>query len=180
MTLLCEVMQVSRSGYYHYCKAIPSERAREDIQLITELKALAKISKNSYGNRQMTKNLQAKGYTVGRYKVRRLMKQAGIVCKQRKAFRVTTDSHHSLPVAKNVLNREFRVSAPNRVWVTDITYLHTLEGWLYVAAVLDVFSRRIVGWAIEGHMRESLVRDALMMALQRRQPDAGLLHRNVL
>lgn len=176
MTLLCKVMQVSRSGYYRYCKALVSERAKDDIQLITELKALAKISKNSYGNRQMTKNLQAKGYEVGRYKVRRLMKQAGIVCKQRKVFRVTTDSNHSLPVAGNVLNREFTVSAPNHVWVTDITYLHTLEGWLYVAAVLDLFSRRIVGWAMESHMRGSLVHDALMMALQRRQPDEGLLH----
>ena len=176
MKLLCDVMEVSRSGYYRYCKAKPSHRAKKDMQLILELKALAKSSRNSYGNRQMTKNLQAKGYAVGRYKVRRLMKQAGIVCKQRKAYRVTTDSNHRLSVAENVLNREFNVSAPNRVWVTDITYLWTLEGWLYIAAVLDLFSRRIVGWAVASHMRESLVHDALSMALGRRQPDEGLLH----
>ena len=124
----------------------------------------------------MTKNLQAKGYAIGRYKVRRLMKQASIVCKQRKAYRVTTHSNHALPVAKNVLNREFTVSAPNRAWVTDITYLWTLEGWVYIAAVLDLWSRRIVGWAIAKPMRESLVHDALTMALGRRQPDKGLLH----
>jgi transposase InsO family protein len=124
----------------------------------------------------MAKNLQKKGYSVGRYKARSLMRKAGIVSKQRRRYRVTTDSRHTFPVAKNVLNREFAVATPNQVWVTDITYLWTLEGWVYVAAVLDLFSRRIVGWSIASHMRETLVNDALTMALGRRQPASGLLH----
>ena len=125
-------------------------------------------SKRSYGSRQMAKALQAKGYAVGRYKVRRLMQKAGVECQQRRRYRVTTQSDPRLPAAANELNREFNVSQPNRVWVTDITFLWTQEGWLYLAAVLDLYSRRVVGWSIANHMRTELIRDALFMALGRR------------
>ena len=176
VTLLCQVMEVSRSGYYQYCRAGLSKTSRLELTLITEVKALAAMSQNSYGSRQMSKNLQNKGYSVGRYKARSLMRKANVQSKQRRCYRITTDSRHMLPVASNILNREFTVTIPNSAWVTDITYLRTLEGWVYVAAVLDLFSRRIVGWAIAKHMRETMVNDALQMALGRRQPAAGLLH----
>jgi putative transposase len=176
VNLLCDVMEVSRSGYYLYLKGKLSKKSLMDIKLLIEVKTLASESQNSYGKRMMSKNLQSKGYKVGCYAARTLMRKAGIECKQRRRYRVTTNSVHGLPIAKNVLNREFNVVAPNRVWVTDITYLWTIEGWLYIAAVLDLFARRIVGWAMAHHMRETLVGEALHMALERRQPESGLLH----
>jgi putative transposase len=170
------MMEVSRSGYYQYLQFKRSKKNEMEEKLLVEVKVLAKESENSYGSRAMAKNLQAKGYGIGRYAARTLMRKAGIECKQRRRYRITTQSKHRFAVAENVLNREFIQPAPNRVWVTDMTYLWTLEGWLYIAAVLDLFSRRVVGWAMADHMRESLVNDALQMALGRRQPAAGLLH----
>jgi transposase InsO family protein len=168
-------MLVSRSGYYDYRHLALNKKISDEERLLLEVKALAASSRNSLGKRRMSKHLKAKGYNVGVYAARTLMKKAGIECKQRRRYQVTTQSKHALPVAKNVLNRQFEVEAPNRVWVADITYIWTLEGWLYVAAVLDLFSRRIVGWAIAAHMKESLVSDALCMALGRRNPEAGLM-----
>lgn len=110
-----------------------------------EVKALATLSRNSYGSRQISKNLKAKGYSIGRYRTRSLMRKAGVECKQRRRYRVTTDSRHSLPVAENVLNRDFTAQDVNQKWVADFTYLWTEEGWLYLAAVLDIFSRALVG-----------------------------------
>lgn len=175
MKLLCDVMGVHRSGYYLYLKQSRHPK-EEQLKLLIEVKLLAKQSRDSYGSRQMAKQLQAKGYTVGRYQARTLMRQANIECKQRRRYRVTTQSQHSFPIANNVLNREFSPAAPNRVWVADLTYLWTQEGWLYLAAVLDLFSRRVVGWAIGGHMRTELMEEALHMALYRRQPGLGLMH----
>ena len=174
--LLCDVMQVSRSGYYQYLKATPRVKQQKEAQLLLEVKALSLESQHSYGKRRIAKPLQAKGYQVGVYAARTLMRKAGIECKQRRRYRVTTDSRHQLPVAENILNRQFTAQAPNQIWLTDITYLWTVEGWLYIAAVLDSFSRRLVGWAMAEHMRETLVNDALQMALGRRQPSDGLLH----
>lgn len=176
MNVLCKVMEVSRSGYYSYRQRKPSKKAQRESLLLVEVKALCAESKNSLGKRRVCKGLQAKGYAIGVYAARTLMKKAGIECKQRRRYQVTTDSRHGLSVAPNQLNRQFDVACPNQVWVGDITYLRTLEGWLYVAAVLDLYSRRIVGWAIAEHMRESLVSNALCMGLGRRKPDAGLLH----
>lgn len=173
MRLLCQVMQVSRSGYYAYLKR-PARRVNE--RLILEVKLIAQHSKNSYGSRRISMALKAKGYSVGRCAARTLMRQAGIVCKQRRRYRITTNSQHQRPVAENVLNRAFDVQRPNCVWVSDITYLWTMEGWLYLAAILDCFSRRVVGWAIAHHMRETLVLDALSMALSRRHDTHDLLH----
>jgi putative transposase len=170
-------MQVQRSGYYKYLKT--QERCKNGIKtnlLIIEVKLLSKLSRNSYGSRQIAKNLQAKGYKVGRYQARTLMRKAGVVCKQRRRYRVTTMSNHSRPIAINILNRQFSISKPNRVWVADITYLWTHEGWLYIAAVLDLFSRRVVGWAMANHMREDLIAKALQMAVSKRKPEHGLIH----
>ena len=130
----------------------------------------------AYGSRRMLKYLQSKNYNIGRYKVRSLMRKAGIECKQRRRYKVTTNSDRKLPVAENILNRKFTVERPNCVWLADITYIWTQEGWLYLAAVLDIFSRRIVGWSLANHMRQDLVKDALKMALGRRQPQKQLLH----
>lgn len=124
----------------------------------------------------MAKALQAKGYAIGRYKARRLMQAAGVACKQRRRYRITTKSDDRLPIASNLVNREFTVKQPNRKWVADITFLWTQEGWLHLAAIADLFSRRIVGWSMASHMRETLVHKALEMALGRRRPDKGLLH----
>lgn len=169
-------MEVSCSGYYKHLKTRGNKRQEKVELLILEVKSLANESRNSYGSRRISKRLQAKGYSIGRYAARTLMKKSGVECKQRRRYKVTTNSQHKLPIAQNILNRQFNPSKSNDAWVTDITYLWTLEGWLYIAAVLDLHSRRVVGWAIASHMRSSLVVDALQMALGRRRPPANLLH----
>lgn len=169
-------MQINRSGYYRYLKQTISVCNRSEENILAELRALHKASDKSYGSRRMAKSLRAKGYSVGRYRTRNLMRKASIECKQRRRFRITTQSNHSFPIAENVLNREFAVTTPNRVWVADITYLWTHEGWLYLSAVLDLFSRRVVGWSLANHMQEGLVRDALLMAIGRRMPQGELMH----
>jgi putative transposase len=168
-------MNVVRSGYYRFVK-YPQQSQDGDMRLLIEVKALHKESKESYGSRRISKALKASGYKVGRYKARTLMREGNIECKQRRRFKVTTQSNHTLPLADNKLNREFVVQKPNRVWVADITYLWTQEGWLYLAAVLDLFSRRIVGWAIAEHMREELVSEAFSMAISKRKPFSELMH----
>ncbi len=176
MKLLCETLQVYRSGYYAYLKQSASAKQDIDTLLVVEIKTLHKQSDKSYGSRRMAKGLQRKGYNVGRYKARSLMRKADIVCRQRKRFRVTTLSNHTKTIAENILNREFAINVPNRRWVADITYLWTQEGWIYIAAVLDLFSRRVVGWSLANHMREELVSNALSMAVARRRPPRELLH----
>jgi len=171
--ILCEVMQVSRSGYY---RCINQKKPIESPELIDEVKAVAQQSHYSYGSRRMSKQLRAKGYEVGRYQARTLMRKAGVECRQRRRYRVTTVSTHRLAIAENTLNRAFTAEHANQKWVADITSLWTQEGWVYLAAILDLFSRRIVGWAVADHMRESLVASALEMALKRRRPGPGLLH----
>ena len=169
-------MEVTRSAYYCYLQKKNKITFDLDTKLTIELKILHKKSNQSYGSRRMAKALSAQGYNIGRYKARRLMRQNKITCKQRRRYMVTTQSNHSLTIARNILNRNFNIEQPNRVWVSDITYLWTAEGWLYVAAVLDLFSRRVVGWSIADHMRADLVENAFIMAKVRRQPLYGLLH----
>jgi putative transposase len=174
--LLCKVMGVSRSGYYAYKKGLNMLKPNQDSALLIAVKALASETRYSYGSRRISKALTARGNIVGRYKARTLMHQAGIECKQRRRYKMTTMSPPTERVADNVLNRKFSVSLPNKVWVADITCLWTHEGWLYVAAVLDLFSRRVIGWAIDTHMKEALISDALSMGLGRRMPEPGLMH----
>ena len=175
MTLLCETMQVHRSGYYNYLKKAVHVSVKQETILLCEVKILHHQSDKSYGSRRIAKALQTKGYSVGRFRARSLMRKAQIECKQRRRFRITTQSNHAYPIAENVLNREFAVATPNCVWVADITYLWTQEGWLYLSVVLDLFSRRVVGWSLASHLREELVSDALLMALGRRKP-TNLMH----
>jgi putative transposase len=169
-------MQVNRSGYYAYLQRKAESKFAKEKGILVEVKALAKVSKNSYGTRRISNALKEKGYKVGRYKTRRLMKEAGIEVKRRRKFVVTTQSDHCYKVAENTLNRQFEVAEPNTVWGSDITYVWTQEGWLYVAIVMDLFSRRIVGWSVANTLASSLAERALEMAIGRRQPTKSVLH----
>lgn len=175
ITLLCEVMQVSRPGYYSWRTREKSARQKEYENLIPVVQEAHRISKGTYGARRISEEVKAHGTTCGRDKARTLMKLAGISAKQKRKFKVTTDSKHNLPVAPNLLNREFKVEEPDRVYVSDITYIWTNEGWLYLAVILDLFSLQIVGWSLNSRMSRKLIMDALRMAVWRRQPAPGLL-----
>ena len=168
-------MQVSRSAYYNW-RSTANECSQPDITLKTKLKHLFEASRCTYGSRRLVKELAKSGYFEGRYKVRRLMKEMNLVARYPKRFRVTTDSNHAFKLVPNTLNRQFNVTTPNQVWTTDITYVWTLEGWMYVAVIMDLYSRQIIGWAIDEHMRTSLCIDALRMAYWRKKPPPGLLH----
>jgi transposase InsO family protein len=171
-------MEVNRSGFYRYTKQLTTNKESDiaETKMILEMKALHKKTRQSYGSRRMSREMQKKGFKAGRYKMRRAMRENSIQCKQRRRYKVTTMSKHNLPIAENKLNRNFTVLEPNKVWVADITYLWTLEGWLYIAAVVDLFSRRVVGWAMADTMHTELIANALMMAISRRQPASDLMH----
>lgn len=175
---MCKVLKVSRSGYYDWLKREPSQRAQEDAVLQDKIKAIWQANHRTYGVPRIHAELQAQGITISRKRVSRLMKLAGLKVRKPKPFKPTTtlgdDTH---PVMPNVLDRQFKqVKAPNKVWVVDITYVATQEGWLYVAAVMDLYSRTIVGLAMDDHMRSELVERALTMAKQNRRPGSDLLH----
>lgn len=176
MALMCRQLNVSRSGYYAFRNRKPSRRAQEDATLVQQIKVVHEESRGTYGSPRVLDNLKEHGFRVGRRRVARLMKENGITGTPPRPFKRTTDSKHHLGVADNVLNREFTVDAPDKVWATDITYVRTWEGWLYLAVVIDLFSRRVVGWSMATHMRTSLVTGALKMALGRRLPQADMIH----
>jgi len=175
LNLLCRVMQVSRSGHYHWKRCSPSARKQERAQLIPRVRGLHQESKATYGSRRMAQELNALGVRCGKHKAGTLMKLAGVAAKQRKRFKATTDSSHRLPVAPNLLNRRFSVTTPNCVWVGDITSIWTSEGWLYLAVVIDLYSRRIGGWSMNNCISRHLVMDALTMAIWRRKLSRGLI-----
>ena len=173
---MCRVLGVSRSGYYAWEARKPSERAREDEAIGAEIRAVHAKSRGRYGSPRVHAALRAKGRRVARKRVERLMREAGLRARRKRRFRRTTDSAHSLPLAPNLLARDFTASAPNRAWVGDITYLWTAQGWLYLAVLIDLFSRRVVGWALSERIDEQLALDALNMALHTRRPPRGLVH----
>ena len=178
MSLLCEVMQVSRSGFYA-SEQRQAHRAvdRAELALLTRIKAIAVDTRYSYGSRRMAKQLQDEGFAVGRTKARRLMKEAGVVVRRpRSRGPVTTNSRHGYGVADNILARQFDVAKPDQAWSGDITYIWTAEGWLYGSVLLDLYSRKVVGWAMSSHIDTALVQQGLRMALGRRRPAAGLVH----
>jgi putative transposase len=168
----CRVLQVSRSGYYAHRRAKPSAKS---LQERTHVKAAFAASGASYGSRRVMHALRQQGLHIGRYRVRALMREAGLRTSWKRKFVSTTDSRHTLPVAENVLDRQFDVAEPNRAWVSDITYIRTAQGWLYLAVVLDLYSRKVVGWAMSPTMPAGLVMSALTMALQQRRPAPGLV-----
>jgi transposase InsO family protein len=171
-------MKVSRSGFYDYLHSFNngSDDSPEEAALKSRTIAIFKEHRGKYGSRRISKQLKDEGYPVGRYKARRIMRELGLKAKTPRRYKVTTDSGHSFPIAPNLLDRKFAVDKPNSVWTTDITYIWTLEGWLYLAVVLDLYSRQIVGWAINKRMKKQLCLDALAMAYWRRKPGSGLLH----
>jgi putative transposase len=177
IAVLCEVLDVSRSGFYAYAqRQAASRRDQDEVALLARVRAIHTATRQSYGSRRMAKQLQAEGVPVGRYKARRLMQAAGVAVRHRKRCPVTTDSRHGYAVAPNLLARQFDVEQCDTVWAGDITYLWTAEGWLYLAAVLDLHSRKVVGWAMSSRIDAALVQEALRMALGRRGPAPGLMH----
>ncbi len=176
VTVLCRTLAVSRAGFYAAQARPPAARARADAQLAVEIAAIHGESRQRYGSPRVHAELRARGQGVSRKRVARLMRHRGLAARRRRRFRVTTDSRHAFPVAANVLARQFAAPAPDTVWVTDITYIPTGEGWLYLAVILDLCSRGIVGWAMSERITRQLPLDALGMALGRRRPSPGLLH----
>jgi len=174
--VLCKVMEVSRSGYYKHIQKLKLQIISPDFELISKVKEIHKKVRGKYGTRRMAAQLSIEGYLVGRSRARSLMRKANVSFYTKKRFKRTTDSKHKMPVSPNVLNREFQVFAPNKVWCSDITYLWTKQGWVYLAAIIDLFSRKVVGWQVDDHMKTSLVTDALSMAYFRRKPKPGLIH----
>jgi len=176
VNLLCRQLGVKRSAYYDWRKQPGRVIAPEELALRRRMKELFAASRDSLGSRTMMKNLREEGFEMGRDRTRRLMKVLNLKVKQKRKYKVTTDSKHHLPVADNVLDRKFSPQAPNQAWGTDITYLWTQEGWIYLAVVIDLYSRRVVGWAMDRRMKKALVIRALMMAINLRKPPPGLIH----
>lgn len=179
VSLTCQVLGVSPSGYHaRKARDVDTERPRRRIgndALLVHIKAVHAESKGEYGWPRVWKQLLAQGIRVSKDRVQRLMKLHGIKAKTKRRFKVTTDSNHSLPVAPDLLQRDFSPARPDQVWTTDITYIWTDEGWLFLTVILDLFSRQVVGWSMQPHMRTELVSDALRMAWFRRRPDAGVI-----
>jgi putative transposase len=180
LAVMCEALGVTRAGYYAWEKrrqAPPGPRAAKRQELAVKIRSAHEQSRCTYGSPRVYQELKAAGVSVCKHTVARVMREEGIRSKVRRRFRVrTTDSAHEHPVAPNVLGRDFGADAPGRKWASDITYVATDQGWLYLAVVLDLCSRRVVGWAMADHLRARLCTDALDMAIGRRRPGEGLLH----
>lgn len=172
---MCRVLSVSRSGYYSYLRRGLSQRHEESRSLLTKIHEIWEASRKVYGSPRVTAELRAQGYRCGENRIARLMRHNGIASVTRKRFKITTSSDHTLPVAEDLVGRDFAAPAPNRLWVSDITYIWTWEGWLYLAAVMDVFNREIVGWTLYRRMTKELVANALLKALEKRDPEPGLI-----
>jgi len=182
VSLTCEVLEVSTSGYFDHVKrrdaSKPSKPGTGRVSneaLLAHIRAIHAEVKGEYGWPRIWKELLARGIRVGKTRVQETMRHHGIKARGKRKFVVTTDSKHKLPIAPNLLERNFTTQAPNQVWTSDISYIATDEGWLYLAAVIDLFSRAVVGWSMQDHMQASLVTDALRMAWFRRRPQAGLI-----
>ena len=174
---MCRVMGVSESGYRAWKKGGKPHRKRlTDVQMLMLIEVIHAECKGAYGSPRMVQELRARGYPAGKERVERLMRENGIQAKHKRRFKVTTDSKHDMPIAPNLLERNFTSSAPNQVWTSDITYLWTEEGWLYLAIVLDLFNREVLGWSLKPRMTADIVTDALTMAWFRRKPASGLIH----
>ena len=172
---MCEFMKVSRSGYYEWLTSPGCNRDKEDKELTCKIKTIFQEGRGNYGTRPIRKELLRQGILTSRRRIARLMNEADLVCKTKRKFKATTDSRHDKQVAPNLLDRKFKASAANCYWVGDITYVHTEEGWLYLATVIDLFSRKIIGWSMNSNMKADLVNNALLMAIWQRKPPKGLI-----
>lgn len=173
---MCHYLKVSRSGYYEWLKRKESSRQKKDRELKEKIRAIYDKSKKRYGSPRIHDELRDQGIRCSKKRVERLMREMGIRARYKRQFKITTNSKHNYPVAPNLLNRQFQVAVPNQVWTADITYIRTMEGWLYLAVVIDLFSRKIVGWAMSETMTADLAITALKMAIRCRRPTEGVMH----
>ena len=172
---MCTLLSVTRASYYSWLKRPVSPRDIENQELGESIEAIFNDSRRTYGTRRIRKILQRTGITISRRRVGKIMRKLNIGCKKKVKYKNTTDSNHNLPIASNHLDRNFVATKPNQKYVGDITYIWTNEGWLYLAIVIDLFSRKVVGWSLDNKMTASLVNNALLMAIQIRKPDEGLI-----
>ena len=174
---MCTALEVSVSGYRAWKRGGTPDRKRlTESQMLALIRAIHAELKGAYGSPRMVRELRARGFSAGKERVERLMRENGIKARHKRRYRVTTDSNHGLPVAENVLGRNFTPTVPNQAWSADLTYLWTAEGWLYLAIVIDLFNREVVGWSLNPRMTADIATDALTMAWFRRRPAAGLVH----
>ena len=176
LPMMCRVLRVSASGYYAWLTRRPSVHAQEEGRLEVEIRAAHKRTRETCGPERLQHDLAAYGIQVGICRIRRIRKKLGLCCKQKRKFKATTDSNHTLPVAENVLNQQFEATAPNQVWLSDITYLPTDEGWLYLAGHKDICTGEVVGYAMGSRMTKNLVNQSLFRAVSAKRPEAGLIH----
>jgi transposase InsO family protein len=173
---LCRVLGVSQSGYFAWRSRPACRRQRDDMVLLAHVRSAFALSNSTYGSPRMTRELRDSGLTVGRRRIARLMRDNGLRARQKRRFKRTTDSHHAWPVAPNLLDQDFTATGPDKKWGADISYVWTREGWLYLAVVIDLFARRVVGWATGDRLHRDLALAALRKALTMRRPAAGLIH----
>ena len=177
VSLQCRVLGVNRQCYYHYRLHTENRPVDpEHEEMLEWVKQVAKASDDTYGSRRMKRALNCLGYPISRNKAKKLMKEANVAVRRRRRYKVTTDSSHSLPVFDNLVQRQFDVPQPDQIYAADVTYIWTQEGWLYLAVVIDLCSRKVVGWSMSSRMKAQLVCDALTMAIWQRRPNAGLIH----
>ena len=177
LTEVCAILDVSVSGYRSWQRGgKPNRKRLTDIQMLALIQSIHAELKGIYGSPRMVRELRDRGFPASKERVERLMRENDIRARHKRRYKVTTDSKHNLPIAPNLLDRNFNPAAPNQVWTSDITYLWTDEGWLYLAIVLDLFNREIVGWSLKPRMTTDIVTDALTMAWFRKRPAAGLMH----
>lgn len=172
----CRILGVSASGYYSFHSRGTSKRRRDDMVLLAHIREAFSLSHCTYGSPRMSMELKDRGLCIGRRRVARLMRENGLKARQPRRWRRTTDSHHGFPLAPNLVERDFTASSPNEKWVADISYIWTQEGWLYLAVIIDLYARRVVGWATGNRLHLELALHALKMALIRRRPQPGLIH----
>ena len=173
---MCRILQVSKSGYYKWFNRKPSRRIREEGRLEVEIKAAHQRTRETCGPERLQHELKDQGVEVGICRIRRIRKKLGLRCKQKRKFRATTDSKHAFPVAENLLNQQFEAMGPNEIWVSDITYVPTEEGWLYLAGHKDLFTGEMVGYAMGHRITKNLVSQSLFKAVAAKRPVAGLIH----
>ena len=173
---LCCVLDVSPSGYYAWRKRMPSRRQRDDMVYLAHIRSLFKESNGTYGSPRMHEDLKEEGLAIGKRRTARLMRDNGLKARQKTRFKRTTDSNHKSPIADNLLAQDFTCDGPDQKWGVDISYIWTAEGWLYLAIVLDLFSRRIIGWSVSNRMKKGLAMEALQRAIALRQPEPGVIH----
>ena len=176
VAFMCRVLEVAPSGYYAWLERSPSKKSVRDGVLLVHVRAAFAASRRRYGSPRVHADLSAGGHRVGRKRVARLMREDGLRARQRRGFVLTTQSRHKFPIARNVVAREFEVSAPNQVWVSDLTYLRTQAGFVYMAVVLDLFARRVVGWAVSRDLDAGIAVEALRRALAVRPAPVGMIH----